>query len=274
VVGANLCVHPLWSVGNMANKIYICVLVTFIAASSGCTGDKKDVSPNKQGKSPIAANVGTGLKSVPQPESLHTMADITKEGAAEERKIKPNELPEVISIRLSPRLVYPGTIVKAEAEGRDPDGDLVSLHYEWKKNEETVFEGSMDELKTDGFKKGDFITVFVTPSDGKMKGKTRKSIPLIIANRPPEIKSTPSTEIVNGKYTYKVEASDPDGDVLTFSLEESPAGMAIDPAAGIIKWDIPAVSPDSKTPPSYNVKVLVSDGDAKAFQGFSLTLKR
>jgi hypothetical protein len=38
-------------------------------------------------------------------------------------------------------------------------------------------------------------------------------------------------------YTYDVEATDKDvGDVLTFSLDEAPEGMTIDPVTGLIEW--------------------------------------
>ena len=58
--------------------------------------------------------------------------------------------------------------------------------------------------------------------------------------------------------------------MLTYSLENAPSGMTIDPATGIIKWDIPAAT-DSKPVSTYDIRIVVSDGDAAAFQGFSMT---
>ena len=184
-----------------------------------------------------------------------------------------NKLPEIVTIKLSPRLVYPGAKVKAEPEAKDEDGDTVSYYYEWKRNDEVLTGEILDEIDTAGFKKGDFITVTVTPYDGKEKGKPRRSLPLIVANRPPEITSSPPSELSNGKYIYEVKATDPDGDNLTYSLEGGPPGMAIDPATGVIRWDGPQradIKPDS----GYNIKIVVTDGDAKAFQGFELSLTK
>lgn len=178
-----------------------------------------------------------------------------------------NKLPEIVTIKLSPRLVYPGTKVKAEPEAKDEDGDTVSYYYEWKRNDVILPGEMMDEINTAEFKKGDFITVTVTPFDGKEKGKTRRSLPLIVANRPPEISSSVPFEISNGKYIYEVKATDPDDDKLTYSLEGGPPGMTIDPATGVIRWDGPRAG-------TYNIKIVVTDGDAKAFQGFELILTK
>ncbi|MEK7842212.1 MAG: cadherin repeat domain-containing protein, partial [Deltaproteobacteria bacterium] len=121
-----------------------------------------------------------------------------------------------------------------------------------------------------GLKKGDLITLYVTPFDGKKKGKTRWSPTRMITNRPPVIISLPPIAISNGKYIYEVKANDPDGDILTFSIEDAPQGMTIDSATGVIQWDIPAAT-DVELPPTYNIRIVVSDGDAIAFQGFAMT---
>ena len=57
-------------------------------------------------------------------------------------------------------------------------------------------------------------------------------------NGAPQIVSTaPTSAAVGVHYLYGVQASDPDaGDVLTFSLPTSPAGMTIDASFGLIQW--------------------------------------
>lgn len=183
-----------------------------------------------------------------------------------------NTLPEVVSIKLSPKLVYPGTRIKAVIEGRDADGDPVTFYREWKKNDATLEGETTDELDTKGFKKGDMITLYVAPFDGKEKGKTKWSPTVMIQNRPPEITSSPPAVLSGEKYVYDVKAVDPDGDKLTFLLENAPPGMTIDPAKGRIDWTIPKAA-DVKPPATYKVKVAATDGNASAFQQFSLTPK-
>lgn len=89
---------------------------------------------------------------------------------------------------------------------------------------------------------------------------------LTIANRVPIISSTPdTTAIEDSLYTYDVEATDPDGDSLTYSLEVSPDGMGIDPITGLITW-LPANEDVGDT----IVVIHVSDPDTFAMQSYVL----
>ena len=91
-----------------------------------------------------------------------------------------------------------------------------------------------------------------------------------LQNRPPEITSTPGTTGYVGKdYTYQVEARDPDGDLLTYTLEEAPAGMAIDSQTGLITWKPTAEMADQ----TFTVKILVEDGyGGSATQEYQITV--
>ena len=87
-------------------------------------------------------------------------------------------------------------------------------------------------------------------------------------NNPPVITSTPiETATLEKLYTYTIEANDPDGDALTYSLTTSPAGMAIDAATGIITWIPTAIG-------SYDVTIVVSDGKLSDTQSFTITTKK
>jgi RHS repeat-associated protein len=75
-------------------------------------------------------------------------------------------------------------------------------------------------------------------------------------NSPPEITSTPETTGTEGVlYEYDVEATDADGDVLTFSLTLFPEGMTIDATTGLITW-----TPSGTQAGDHDVTVEVSDG--------------
>src|SRR5437660_900965 len=75
-------------------------------------------------------------------------------------------------------------------------------------------------------------------------------------NLAPVITSTPPTALRGGKpYFYAVQAYDPDGDPLTYSLTAFPTGMTINtPLVGLVQW----LSPSGTGP--FNVTVQVSDG--------------
>ena len=72
--------------------------------------------------------------------------------------------------------------------------------------------------------------------------------------------------LIQGTYTYDVEATDPDDDTLTYSLDTAPNGMTIDPATGLISWP---VSPHEAG--EHQVVVRVQDPDG-AFDTQSYTL--
>jgi hypothetical protein len=89
-------------------------------------------------------------------------------------------------------------------------------------------------------------------------------------NDPPKITSTAATTALESQaYSYDVAASDPDvGDVLTFSLDESPAGMTINPTTGAIRW-----TPKGSQVGTCRVTVGVRDGGGlSGTQSFSITV--
>jgi YD repeat-containing protein len=56
-------------------------------------------------------------------------------------------------------------------------------------------------------------------------------------NNPPAFDSLPITAATAARpYQYGAHASDADGDLLTYSLASTPAGMSIRPATGLIEW--------------------------------------
>ena len=80
--------------------------------------------------------------------------------------------------------------------------------------------------------------VTVEVSDGR-GGSAQQSfvISVATANRPPLIiLNTPESIVLGQTYEYQVMATDPDGDVVLFSLVQAPAGAAIGLMTGLIDW--------------------------------------
>ncbi|PKP58207.1 hypothetical protein CVT91_08985 [Candidatus Atribacteria bacterium HGW-Atribacteria-1] len=87
-------------------------------------------------------------------------------------------------------------------------------------------------------------------------------------NELPIITSTPiTTAIVGFVYSYDVQATDPDGDTLTYTLSIAPSGMNIDYPTGIVSW-----SPSSLQLGDNEVVVRVSDGTSSVTQSFIITV--
>ena len=85
-------------------------------------------------------------------------------------------------------------------------------------------------------------------------------------NSSPVIESDPVTTAKEGAaYTYDVEATDPNGDTLTYSLTTSPTGMTINSNTGVINWTPAAAG-------SFEVTVEVSDSSKSDTQSFTITV--
>jgi len=86
-------------------------------------------------------------------------------------------------------------------------------------------------------------------------------------NSAPVIESDPVATAKEGvAYTYDVEATDPDGDTITYSLTNSPTDMTINSITGVISWTPAAAG-------SFDVNVEVSDSSKSEIQSFTITVE-
>lgn len=170
-----------------------------------------------------------------------------------------NTPPVIRNARILPPVAHLGDTLTVDVDAGDPDHDPVSYRYNWSVN--NTFAGEENYLNSD-LKKGDSVSVSVTPFDGEDYGKS-VTLSCAIQNSLPQVsESTPSYD---GKvYSYQIAATDPDGDKLSFSIEKGPEGMKIDSASGLITWE---VRPDQGD--SLEVKVAVKDGSGTVIIPFS-----
>lgn len=88
-------------------------------------------------------------------------------------------------------------------------------------------------------------------------------------NRPPRITSTPVTRVdESADYRYQVEATDEDGDELTYSLNNNPPWLSVD-RQGLVQGRAPEVDDDERV----SVEVVVSDGQASVSQPYDLFVR-
>jgi len=179
-----------------------------------------------------------------------------------------NSLPEIQSVSIEPRLPGVSDSLKAEVKGFDLDGDFVYYTFSWEINGKATPEEKGPVLEQGQFKKGDSITVIVTPDDRETLGTPKRSEPVLIFNSPPIIISSPPTAVDGTLYRYSVTAHDPDKDPITFTLKSGPKGMAIDKGTGLIQWEI-----KREDKGAYPIEIEVSDSEgAKGIQRYTLTV--
>jgi hypothetical protein len=141
-----------------------------------------------------------------------------------------------LTIHNVPEEIFTDTILVAQAEGVDPNGDTVSFSYDWFVDGAYIVTTQTNSL--DGnqyFSKDEIVTVEVTPVDlHGDEGASMVSLGITVLNSPPTI---PQISI-NGEYTHDdhdllcsidVPSTDPDQDIIDYNfvweevLETGPA---------------------------------------------------
>jgi len=180
-----------------------------------------------------------------------------------------NSPPVIQEVRIEPRMATARDNLTVYVKSFDTDGDFVYYTYQWEKNGVVLNEEKSETLERTRFKKGDSITVMVSPDDRESRGFPRKSEPVIISNSPPVIISPPPASTEGTTYLYQVKASDPDNDPIVFSLKSAPKGMEIDRNTGLIRWEI---RPEDKG--SHFIEIEASDNaGAKSIQRYTLKVE-
>ncbi|HEX9155626.1 MAG TPA: putative Ig domain-containing protein [Nitrospira sp.] len=162
-----------------------------------------------------------------------------------------------------------GRRLLAKVDVVDPDHDPVSLTYRWRKNETVLKEGEENTLDLAGLTAKDTIQVDVTASDGSPDGTATVTERFTLSNSAPTIVSKPTLSPNGGQFDYLVQATDADGDPITYALEDAPPGMTIEANTGRIHW---GGTPDLKG--SYRVRIVAKDPQGGfTTQEFDLSLK-
>lgn len=145
---------------------------------------------------------------------------------------------------------------KLTVTARDPDGDRISTKIDWFVNNERVTGQNGDTLHPSHFVKGDVVSAKVVVSDGQ--NSTEKLINgVTVGNSPPTFVTRRSDfKTIDG---FRLKVEDPDGDVLTYTLEDAPPGMSIS-SDGVLSYS----GSNSGTGGSYSTRIVVSDPNGES----------
>jgi len=145
-------------------------------------------------------------------------------------KPKANSLPVIMSVKILPETPCYQSELNAIVQCQDPDNDPVTFRYQWMRNGEEIPVENKNILGGNSFKKGEFIQVRVTPSDGKAEGKSFLSDPMKILNSPPviqEMRIEPMAASANDDLRVLLKSFDPDGDSVNYTFQWEKNGTIV-----------------------------------------------
>jgi len=178
-----------------------------------------------------------------------------------------NSPPAVTSVLITPEQLRSGADITALPQAVDADGDSVSFRYRWRINGNDVPEDS-PVLKGSQFKRGDRISLTVTPYDSSGAGEVFNSKEITVPNAAPAFITTPPKDFSGDTYVYQAMAEDPDGDPITYSLVSPPAGMTIDEKTGVVQWKVGQDQAGNHT-----IEIVAQDPDgARISQKYTLAI--
>jgi len=131
-----------------------------------------------------------------------------------------NRLPTIKSAHITPTPVQLARSVTVLVEAEDPDGDPVTLRYQWLADGTPIPEQTSPTIVPNNmFKRGDRLSVEVTPLDGKEAGQSFRTEAVEIGNSLPVVTSVvlePNPAKVGDQFRAKAEASDADKDEILY----------------------------------------------------------
>jgi hypothetical protein len=178
-----------------------------------------------------------------------------------------NQSPTITSTPITTATV--NVLYTYNVDATDPDGDTLTYSLTTSPTGMTI-NSTTGLINWTPTSTGDY-EVTVRVSDGSLFANQSFTIHVreeaVPTNQAPIITSTPdTTATVNQTYAYNVDATDPDGDTLAYSLTTSPAGMTINSTTGLINWTPTSIG-------DYEVIVRVSDGSLFANQNYTITVR-
>ena len=128
-----------------------------------------------------------------------------------------NRGPEIEDMQ--PITVYEGQLIKILPIASDPDGDKVSLRYSGFMNADT-YQTKYGDAET--------YYVKVTATDGKIEASKNVQINILKADRAPVFNKINGIKATEGdNIVILLNAYDPDGDLLNYSIENPPPNSAV-----------------------------------------------
>ncbi|KYC37632.1 hypothetical protein WA1_39915 [Scytonema hofmannii PCC 7110] len=123
-------------------------------------------------------------------------------------------------------------------EATDPDGDAISYSLLSKPEGMTISDGAIVWTPTPNQFGNNSVLLRVSDSQAIVEQSFTINVSNLAINRAPSIISTPNTLTnLEKEYQYNLRGTDPDGDLLLWSLTAAPDGMVVDSQTGALRWN-------------------------------------
>ena len=151
-------------------------------------------------------------------------------------------------------------------EARDPDGDAVTFDVVDPPAGLTI-DASSGEVSWTPSETGNFVIAVRASDLAGASGRQVYELAVLPPNSDPVIDTEPVLEALAGAtYRYDVDATDAEGQFLTYSTDIAPRGMTIDGRTGLLSW-----TPEPSQAGPHDVVVRVEDvANGSATQAFEI----
>lgn len=183
-----------------------------------------------------------------------------------------NAPPRVRRVEIEPSPVTRREAVRVVAQVADPDGDPVTVSYQWLRNGTPVPGATEATLDPSHYRRGDLLSVQVIASDGRTATPPLRSQQVdVLPAAPKFVSRLAPTNFQEGRFRYQARAMHPDNKSLRYTLSRNaPRGMRIHPQTGLVEWD-----PDPSQKGTFAFQVIVEDPDgAKVAQPITLSIEK
>ncbi|MFQ5947713.1 MAG: Ig-like domain-containing protein [Acidimicrobiia bacterium] len=181
-----------------------------------------------------------------------------------------NSAPQVRRVQIQPSPATRREPLRVSADVVDPDGDPVTVSYQWLRNGTPISGATGATLDPSHYRWKDWISVEIVATDGADSTRPLRSHAVdVLPAAPKFVSRVAPTDWKDGRFRYQAQAVHPDGNPLYYTLsEDAPRGMRINAESGLVEWE-----PRPSQSGSFAFQVIVEDADgATVAQPITLTI--